>query len=208
MDYQNNRLDSPDSFSCKRCGTCCLKGGPVFHLSDRPLVENGIIPLRHLVTIRKGERAHDPVRGVVEPVATELIKMKGTHDNWTCTFFNDRNSGCRIYADRPVECRLLKCWDTADLEAIYGKDLLTRRHLLENVAGLWELVVEHEARCGWGNLGEMAARHKKDRDKSTGKAMAEIIAYDRHLRRLVVEKSGIDPQILDFLFGRPLRSWR
>ena len=72
------------------------------------------------------------------------------------------------------------------------------------VAGLWDLVVEHEAWCGWGNLGEMAARHKKDRDNSTGKAMAEIIAYDRHLRRLVVEKSGIDPQILDFLFGRSL----
>lgn len=204
MDFRNNRFDSSDSFSCQRCGTCCRKGGPAFHLSDRPLIENGIIPLRHLLTIRKGERVNDPVRGVVEPVAAELIKIKGAHDTWTCTFFDDRNSGCRIYSDRPVECRLLKCWDTTELEAIYEKDRLTRRHLLENVAGLWELVVEHEARCDWANLGEMAARHKKDRDKSTAKALAEIVAYDRHLRRLVVEKSGIDLQILDFLFGRAL----
>ena len=73
-----------------------------------------------------------------------------------------------------------------------------------DVAVLWDLVVEHEARCDWANLGEMAARHKKDRDKSTAKALAKIVAYDPHLRRLVVEKSGIDPQIFDFPFGRPL----
>ncbi|MFZ1199260.1 MAG: YkgJ family cysteine cluster protein [Desulfobacterales bacterium] len=204
MDFRNNRVDSSDSFSCKRCGTCCRKGGPAFHLSDRPLIENGIIPLRYLMTIRKGERVNDPVRGVLEPVGAELIKLKGGYDTWTCTFFDGRNSGCRIYADRPVECRLLKCWDTTDLETIYEKDRLTRRHLLENVAGLWDLVMSHEEKCSWGKLGEMVARLKKDGDNSAGKVMAEIVAYDRHLRRLVVENSGIDPQILDFLFGRPL----
>jgi ribosomal protein L31E len=50
----------------------------------------------------------------------------------------------------------------------------------------------------------MMAHLKKERRKRTEKAIAEILNYDRHLRQLVVEKSQIDPEILDFLFGRPL----
>ncbi|MEJ2477167.1 MAG: hypothetical protein P8Y40_06655 [Desulfobacterales bacterium] len=90
------------------------------------------------------------------------------------------------------------------MEEMTARDCLTRRHLLESVAGLWDLVTEHEARCGCEKLAEMMARLKKERQKRTEKAVAEILNYDRHLRRLVVEKSRIDPEILDFLFGRPL----
>jgi Fe-S-cluster containining protein len=204
MDFHSNRFDSVDAHSCRRCGTCCRKGGPAFHLADRPLIEKGTIPLRQLFTIRKGERVKDPIRGVVRPVGTELIKIRGGENTWTCTFFNERNSSCRIYTDRPLECRLLKCWDTTDVEEMTARDRLTRRHLLEGVAGLWDLVTEHEARCSCEKLVEMMARLKKERQKRTEKAVAEILNYDRHLRRLVVERSRIDPAILDFLFGRPL----
>jgi Fe-S-cluster containining protein len=204
MDFHSNRFDSADTHSCRRCGTCCRKGGPAFHLADRPLIEKGTIPLRKLFTIRKGERVKDPIRGVVRPVSTELIKLKGSANTWTCTFFNERDFSCRIYAGRPLECRLLKCWDTTDVEEMTARDCLTRRHLLEGVAGLWDLVAEHEARCSCEKLGEMMAHLKKERPKKTEKAFAEILNYDRHLRRLVVEKSRIDPEILDFLFGRPL----
>jgi len=191
-------------FTCRRCGTCCRKGGPAFHFADRPLIEKGTIPLRNLFTIRKGERVKDPIRGVVRAVSTELIKLKGISNTWTCTFFNEGDFSCRIYTERPLECRLLKCWDTTDVEEMAARDCLTRRHLLEGVAGLWEMVAEHEARCGCEKLAEMMAYLKKERQKRTENAIAEILNYDRHLRRLVVEKSRIDPEILDFLFGRPL----
>ena len=204
VDSQNKSSDQTDTRACRRCGTCCRKGGPAFHLADRPLIEIGTIPLRHLFTIRKGERAKDPIRGVVRPVSTELIKLKGSANTWTCTFFNERDSSCRIYTGRPLECRLLKCWDTTDVEEMTARECLTRRHLLEGVAGLWDLVAEHEARCSCEKLVEMMALFKKERQKRTERAIAEILNYDRHLRRLVVEKSRIDPEILDFLFGRPL----
>ncbi|MDP4726270.1 MAG: YkgJ family cysteine cluster protein, partial [Desulfobacterales bacterium] len=204
VDSQNKSSDQTDTRACRRCGTCCRKGGPAFHLADRPLIEKGTIPLRHLFTIRKGERAKDPIRGVVRPVSTELIKLKGSANTWTCTFFNERDSSCRIYTGRPLECRLLKCWDTTDVEEMTARECLTRRHLLEGVAGLWDLVAEHEARCSCEKLAEMMAHFKKERQKRTERAIAEILNYDRHLRRLVVEKSRIDPEILDFLFGRPL----
>jgi Fe-S-cluster containining protein len=204
LNSQNKSPDQTDTRACRRCGTCCRKGGPAFHLADRPLIEKGTIPLRHLFTIRKGERAKDPIRGVVRPVSTELIKLKGSANTWTCTFFNERDLSCRIYTDRPLECRLLKCWDTTDVEEITDRECLTRRHLLEGVTGLWDLVAEHEVRCSCEKLAEMMAHFKKEGQKKTEKAIAEILNYDRHLRRLVVEKSRIDPEILDFLFGRPL----
>jgi Fe-S-cluster containining protein len=204
MDFHRTRFDSADTHSCLRCGTCCRKGGPAFHLADRPLIESGTIPLRDLFTIRKGERVKDPIRGVVRPVDTELIKIRGGANTWTCTYFDERDSCCRIYTGRPLECRLLKCWDTTDVEEMTARECLTRRHLLEGVAGLWDLVAEHEARCSCEKLGEMMANFKKERQQRTKKAIAEILNYDRHLRQLVVEKSRIDPEILDFLFGRPL----
>jgi Fe-S-cluster containining protein len=204
MNFHSNRSDSAATHFCRRCGTCCRKGGPAFHLADRPLIEKGTIPLRYLFTIRKGERVKDPIRGVVRPLSTELIKLKGSANTWTCTFFNEGDFSCRIYTDRPLECRLLKCWDTADVEEVTAIDCLTRRHLLEGVAGLWDLVAEHEARCDCEKLAEMMAHLKKKRQKRTENAVAEMLNYDRHLRRLVVEKSRIDPEILDFLFGRPL----
>jgi Fe-S-cluster containining protein len=202
--HQNNASVPTATFTCRRCGTCCRKGGPAFHLADRSLIEEGTIPLRYLFTIRKGERVKDPIHGVVRPASTELIKVKGGANTWTCTFFNEQDSSCGIYSGRPLECRLLKCWDTTDVEEITARNCLTRRHLLEGVAGLWDMVAEHEARCSCEKLAEMMAHLKKERWEKTEKAVAELLNYDRHLRRLVVEKSRIDPEILDFLFGRPL----
>jgi Fe-S-cluster containining protein len=33
---------------CIRCGTCCKKGGPSFHLEDKMLIEKGIILSKYL----------------------------------------------------------------------------------------------------------------------------------------------------------------
>jgi Fe-S-cluster containining protein len=52
-----------DENPCRRCGTCCEKGGPSLHREDRPLVDNGQIPVRHLFTIRRGELAQDNIKG-------------------------------------------------------------------------------------------------------------------------------------------------
>lgn len=125
-----------DMISCRRCGTCCKKGGPTFHQADQPLIENGIIPIRYLYTIRKGEWVHDPIRGSILPVNAELIKIKSKDGKGICTFYDDRNGTCQIYTHRPIECQLLTCWDTNALEAMYEKNRLSRRDLLANMAGL------------------------------------------------------------------------
>jgi Fe-S-cluster containining protein len=58
---------------CIRCGTCCLKGGPVLHHADKKILLAGHIGYQHLITIRKGEFAFNPVSAKVEPTSQELI---------------------------------------------------------------------------------------------------------------------------------------
>jgi len=74
-------MKSDNSISeCKRCGTCCKKGGPCFHVEDKMLIEKGVILIKYLYNIRKGESAYDNIKGCLIPVTSELIKIKGIYD--------------------------------------------------------------------------------------------------------------------------------
>jgi Fe-S-cluster containining protein len=188
---------------CIRCGTCCKKGGPSFHLADKHLIDKGIILSKYLFTIRKGELAYDNVREELLPLSSELIKIKGKNDSSTCIFFNEREKKCEIYQNRPVECKTLKCWDTREIEKIYSKNRLTRKDLLFDIEGLWKLVKDHQSRCSYEKIKKIL--QKQDNSKNAIlKEILEMIRYDTQIRHLVVKKGGMDSEILDFLFGRPL----
>jgi Fe-S-cluster containining protein len=137
---------------CQRCGTCCKKGGPGLHKEDLVLVESGRIPGRALFTIRTGELVRDNVKGILSPLEEEMIKIKGTSGRWTCIFYDESSKGCGIYEDRPLECRALNCRDTSEIEKVYSRSRLTRKDLLSKVAGLWDLIEEHEERCSYAKI--------------------------------------------------------
>ena len=188
---------------CIRCGTCCKKGGPSFHFADKLLIDKGINLSKHLFTIRKGELAYDNVKQELLPLSSELIKIKGKNDSGTCVFFNESEKKCEIYKNRPVECKALKCWDTREIEKIYSNNRLTRKDLLFDIEGLWELVKDHQSRCSYEKIKKIL--QKQDSSKNAiQKEILEIIRYDTQIRNLVVKKGGMDSEILDFLFGRPL----
>jgi branched-chain amino acid transport system substrate-binding protein len=63
--------------TCRRCGRCCLQGGPALHRADLPLIGDGGIPLERLITIRRGELADNPVAGGVRATRVELVKIAG-----------------------------------------------------------------------------------------------------------------------------------
>jgi Fe-S-cluster containining protein len=194
--------------SCRRCGTCCCKGGPALHLSDEPLVSAGKISLTQLFTIRAGEPVYENVRRIFEPAPGDIIKIKGAGDgssDMTCRFFAHDSKGCRIYAHRPLECRLLDCRDTRAIVAVYAKDRLTRAHLIERVPGLVDLVGDHQQRCGYERIGALADMLKKGHDERDAvEALLEIIRYDYSLRQVTVERTRLDANLLDLLFGLPL----
>ncbi len=189
---------------CQRCGTCCKKGGPAFHHADKHLIEEGVIHSKYLFTIREGELAYDNVRQCLEPAQTDIIKIKKQKDSLTCIFFNEQQSACTIYENRPSECRALKCWDTKALEDLYAKMRLTRKDLISEIEGLWSVIKDHQMRCNYETIQGLVNAIKSKRDAEARKELIEIIQFDTEIRKLVVTKAGLESEILDFLFGRPL----
>ena len=209
-DKRNHRPGSFDHDSglsvneCRRCGTCCEKGGPCFHTEDRLLIETGRIPSKYLYTLRRGEHAYDNVRDCLVPIDSDIIKIKGRQGGWTCIFFDGTKKACTIYNDRPLECRTLKCWDTAQLEKIYAHNRLTRKDLLAGIEGLWELVEDHQERCDYENIKKLIMDLEGPDKVQAQKELMKIIQYDAEIRQLAVKKGGLDEGMLDFVFGRPL----
>jgi Fe-S-cluster containining protein len=197
-------MSQNESNPCRRCGTCCQKGGPGLHLEDRALVDSGRIPVRHLFTIRSGELARDDIKGTLAPVEAEIIKIKGRPGSWTCHYYDQANRGCRIYDRRPLECRALNCRDTQRIEAVVATKRLTRRDLLANIQGLWELVDDHERRCSHALLRSLADEGMRGGSLRQERAILEILRFDAHIRELTVKQGGMDARMLDFVFGRPL----
>ncbi len=139
---------------CQRCGICCAKGGPVLHHEDRSFLQKNIVTLDNLRVIRKGELSFNPLKDKVEPAEVEMLKLVGPGTSWECPFHqkNDGVSGCQIHADRPAECRLLKCWDTEDIEAVIFAGCLTRFDLIGEQNPLLPEIIDHEERCSYRQL--------------------------------------------------------
>lgn len=167
-------------------------------------MDEGRIPASSLFTIRAGELVRENVNGVLTVLSGELIKIKGWSPGWTCFFFDRRSRCCRIYEHRPLECRALNCRDTRKIRAVYDINRLSRQDLLSGAQGLWEMIQAHERRCSYDRLSALLAEGSIGQRPKRQSEVLEIIRFDAHLRRLTVEKGGMDHRMLDFIFGRAL----
>ncbi|HID29492.1 MAG TPA: YkgJ family cysteine cluster protein [Desulfobacterales bacterium] len=188
---------------CIRCGTCCMKGGPTLHEEDTTLFTKGILKTSHVYTLRKGEvvRNIDDTLFVLEQ---EIIKIKGQGEVWSCMFYDTNQRACGIYEQRPVECRALKCWDLRDFNEAMAEPRLQRRDLVKPDDGILKIIDNHDQRCAYETM-ELAV--KELQGPNSGKAVGEILdllRYDHHMRPLLEEKLKVDPNAMDFFFGRPL----
>jgi Fe-S-cluster containining protein len=196
---------------CVRCGTCCRKGGPVLHARDLSLFAPGtpgargpgrVLELSDLATLRRGEPVLDPVTGRVERLSAECLKIKGrAARDWTCRFFREQDAACAIHERRPAQCRALDCRDPSALAAMYREERLTRLDLIPAGHALAELIRTHEDLAPADRAVDLAATPE---DPAARAELARLLDADRTLRRLAVERAGIDPGDLDFLFGRNL----
>lgn len=113
QDSQIPALPRQDS-NCRRCGICCLKGGPALHQEDLSLLEKVTIKRSQLVTLCVGELAFVPQPAAeinsssdpsdslsLQPLSHEVIKIKwkgvpqaysSTQNIWTCVFFQSATS--------------------------------------------------------------------------------------------------------------------
>jgi Fe-S-cluster containining protein len=193
-----NMPDRAERDECRRCGSCCLKGGPGLHAEDANLVKGGCLTLKDLFTIRRKEPAWDNVRGCLVLAEQDIVKIKSRPGSAACSFFDPRRA-CTIYASRPLECRILKCWEPESIMAVYQKNRLLRRDLLHDAAGLAELISAHEEVCGYDQIGRLVKEKAWD-------SLAYRVRYDLAFRDLVVERGAAKAEALEFLFGFPLET--
>jgi Fe-S-cluster containining protein len=148
--------------------------------------------------------AYDNVRQCLEPVSSDIIKIKGKGAGRTCLFLDEAQSACTIYENRPVECRALKCWDTDEIEALYARKRLKRKDLLAAIEGLWDLIKDHQERCDYDTIYALTKAMKGEEADGARQKLAELVKFDDEIRKQVVSRGGLDAEMLDFLFGRPL----
>lgn len=187
--------------SCKKCGTCCRKGGPALHKEDRQLISNGKILISNLVTIRAGEPVFSPLSGRVEPAELDILKLSSP-DSWSCLFLNQQTNHCDLYENRPLECRLLQCWNTAKIEAIIYKNNLNRWDLIDPNTPIFDFIKMHEAACNYAELAKSAS--KGPEIPSVRERIKEIIAKDLAIREKAVLKFNLSLPAEMFYFGRPM----
>lgn len=191
--------------NCMRCGTCCRKGGPALHKEDERILLAGHIKRAHLITIRKGELAFSPVSGGLERAEREFIKIAGKGRSWTCFFFDEKKCSCAIYAHRPLECRLLKCWDTAELLPVIGQTTLCRADIIGKDDPILKYIGTHEKECSVGKAtGLISAFLKDKKDAAFPEKLAALVQRDLEVRSQAVAEFGLSLEEELFFFGRPL----
>ncbi|MFT5698825.1 MAG: Fe-S-cluster containining protein [Desulforhopalus sp.] len=187
---------------CTQCGKCCEEGGPALHTQDVDLVKSGQIPVSSLITLRKGELAHNPKTGQVQSITVELVKLTGTGRKWNCVYY-DGTAGCSIYHSRPYACRALKCWDTEEILALVEKDTLDRAVILGEDHIMIPIIAEHERICRCDDLeyiqknyGKLSSAEKKDVEKR--------VRHDLRFRSRIIKDFDLKLSEELFYFGRPL----
>lgn len=186
---------------CRRCGTCCLRGGPALHTDDRVLLAANHLVLAQLITVRAGEMALWPGAAQPAPTYVELVKLKGQGSDWRCRFYSRQTDGCSIYAHRPLECRLFKCWAPEDLNGIIGQGTLTRTDLLHPDDPVIEFILRQETNCPANRISELATHARQD--SATLLKLQELVRIDLDIRSQGLGRLGIAPELELFLFGRP-----
>lgn len=196
-------MKSEQQTECKRCGICCQKGGPALHGQDLALVRRGRLPWENLITIRRGELAYSPLSGRIEPVLQDLVKIRGTGEEWCCCYYDPAGKGCSIYGSRPVACGVLKCWQPENTLALVGQDLLSRLDILEEGDPRRSLVQEYERLCPCPDMREVE-KSLADQDENALRSLEMQVNTDIAFRNRVVQELNMPLARELFLFGRPL----
>jgi len=189
---------------CVRCGECCEKGSPTLLGPDLELFQREVLNWNDVYTLRAGEKATTR-EGEVVALAEERLKVREVPGSRQCWFYLAANQTCRIYADRPEQCRRQNCWGEPP-PPIAPEELLQRRHLCGGVAEVWELVREHQVRC---DLGEVRRRLTDlgAGDEAAGDALFEALHFDHYLRQMLIDDWQVPPGATEFLLGRPLSAF-
>jgi len=188
---------------CIRCGTCCTKGSPTLLQDDVVLFNKEILKPADVMTIRRGEKTYSNITEQASPTDKELIKIREQPGSKECVFYQKADKSCAIYESRPTQCRLQECWNPEASADKLDDAPLTRMDLLGTTGPLWEVILRHEDRCSHDEMSRSIARLSATRGQSVEEVL-EILRFDHHVREFISDKLCLEPESMDFFFGRPL----
>ena len=187
--------------SCIRCGECCTLGSPTLLTHDLPLFQQEILTWNDVYTLRPGEQVTNR-EGEVEPLPEERVKVREVPGSRQCWFLLAANNSCRIYDNRPEQCRRQVCWGEPPRPPAVAQ-LLTRKHLFEAIPEVWDLIREHQERCDYGKVTRALAELAAGRD-ATGEPLFEALHFDHYLRQMLINEWELTPAVTELLLGRPV----
>ena len=188
---------------CLRCGDCCRQGSPTLYVEDMTILRQGIIKRLDLLTLRPGEIGFSNATQDLVLLHEERVKIKEKPGNRECLFLDSESKVCRIYEDRPLQCRVMECWNPDNFQGLNSHTFLSRKELLNPDDPLIPIVESHTQRCAVSDLQEALSGIKMGRDAAQDEAL-DILFFDQQLRKHLAEVQGIDPENQVFLFGRPV----
>jgi Fe-S-cluster containining protein len=197
---KNNRSEHPRTH-CIRCGECCIVASPTLQAQDLPLIQGGAIAARDLFTIRQGELVWDNVIEAFTVTGQDILKVREKQEGG-CVFFDDNAKACTIYEKRPAQCAAMACWDMAEFMRVYKGAKLARRDVVKDGVVLG-LIEAHERRCSYEALQAHVKAIETDGEKAVEKVIG-LLKFDHQMRPFLLQKLGLNPDEMDFLFGRPL----
>jgi Fe-S-cluster containining protein len=182
-----------------------MKGGPTLHEEDAVLFTKELLDKTHVYTLRKGEVVRN-VDDTLMVLEREMIKIKGQGESWSCMFYDDDNNACMIYHGRPVECRALECWDLRGLKEVMARPCLQRADLINPDDGILKIITAHEEKCSYATLDSAVKALQGPDSAKAVEEILDLLQYDDYIRPFLTEKLRMDPNAMDFFFGRPMRS--
>lgn len=187
--------------SCVRCGECCEIGSPTLLTPDLPLFQQEILTWNDVYTLRAGERVTSR-EGEVITLPEERLKVREVPGSRQCWFYLAATHTCRIYDQRPEQCRRQHCWGDPPRPPAAAQ-LLSRRHLFAEVPEVWELIREHQERCNYAAVAQALANLGAGKEEA-GDALFEALHFDHYLRQMLLTDWELTPAATELLLGRPL----
>jgi Fe-S-cluster containining protein len=188
---------------CVRCGDCCTTGSPTLMHEDIELFRKDILKPSEIITIRKGEPVYSSIEERPGTAEREMLKVRETPGEKTCTFYRKQDQSCSIYESRPQQCRKQECWNPQLISAVDNNSKMDRSALLAAIPGLWEIIERHEEKCSHEEFARAMTRLAATKGQTVDSVL-DLLQYDMHVREFVSERFGLAEDTMKFFFGRPL----
>ena len=187
--------------TCVRCGECCEQGSPTLLTHDLALFQQEVLTWNDVYTLRAGEQVTDR-GGQAIALQEERLKVREVPGARQCWFYLAATRSCRIYENRPEQCRRQDCWGEPPRPPAAAQ-LLSRRDLLAAVPEVWDLIREHQERCDCAQVARAVAALGAGQEEAAD-PLFEALHFDHYLRQMFLHDWGLTVAATELLLGRSL----